>query len=128
VSCTDLYVRSWKASFRYTGRARRLELVCFYVLNSLIAFLLVFVDAAIVGQAEGPVVTQPLTGLFSLAALFPTISIGVRRLHDMNASGWWLLAYFVPLLNLLLTLVLFLAPGTPGLNRFGPDPRAEVAG
>ena len=57
--------------------------------------------------------------LYSLALLLPSISISVRRLHDINRSGWWLLIFIVPMLGTLIWLVFMLWPGTPGPNRFG---------
>lgn len=59
-----------------------------------------------------------------MAAFIPSISVTVRQLHDMNFTGLWLLIAFIPLLNLILGLALLFAPGSPGANRFGPDPRA----
>jgi len=50
------------------------------------------------------------------------ILFAIRRLHDMNASGWWALLMLVPLVNFVFTLVLIFAPGTLGENRFGPQP------
>ena len=55
------------------------------------------------------------------AALIPSISVGVRRLHDIDRSGWWYLITFIPLASLLL-LVFFCMSGTKGPNRFGEDP------
>lgn len=68
-------------------------------------------------------------GILVIAFFLPQIALAVRRLHDRNLSGWWylgfIIAWFVPYLNLLaiITLiVLFAFPGTKGPNRFGPDP------
>jgi uncharacterized membrane protein YhaH (DUF805 family) len=57
----------------------------------------------------------------SLVFLVPYSAVAVRRLHDTNRSGWWLLLVFVPLGNLVL-LVWFCMPSTSGTNRFGPMP------
>jgi len=71
-----------------------------------------------------------LIPLYGLATLIPSIAVGVRRLHDRDMSGWWYLGLFVgmiiPLVNFIAAiafLVLMLLPGTPGPNRFGPDPK-----
>ncbi|WP_295528110.1 DUF805 domain-containing protein [Novosphingobium sp. Chol11] len=70
-----------------------------------------------------------LAGLFSLVNFIPSIAIVVRRLHDMNVSGWWYLGYAlvstVPYLQgiAFIAFLLFLClRGTAGPNRFGPDP------
>ncbi len=60
--------------------------------------------------------------IFQLAVLIPTISVSVRRLHDHDKSGWWLLVAFVPILGALYLLYLFVTKGTDGPNRFGPNP------
>jgi uncharacterized membrane protein YhaH (DUF805 family) len=59
----------------------------------------------------------------TLVFLMPYVAVAVRRLHDTNRSGWWLLLVFVPLGNIVL-LIWFCAPGTSGPNRFGPRPDA----
>lgn len=68
-------------------------------------------------------------GLFSLvysvAVLIPSVAVGVRRLHDLDRSGWWLLIMLIPLLGTLLLLIYFCLRGTVGPNRFGPDPLDE---
>ncbi|WIM57007.1 DUF805 domain-containing protein [Pantoea anthophila] len=96
----------------FTGRARRKEYWMFTLFNILIAFLLGIVETVIgVGDI--------LSNLYSLAVLIPGIAVGVRRLHDTDRSGWWLL---LPIVN-----IVFLAlEGQSGTNRFGSDPK-EVA-
>jgi len=69
--------------------------------------------------------------IFGVAVLLGAISyfvIGVRRLHDMDKSGWWILFLLVPGLNAVLLLVLLFRRGTAGPNRFGDNPRAASAG
>jgi uncharacterized membrane protein YhaH (DUF805 family) len=57
--------------------------------------------------------------LFSLAVLLPSIAVGVRRLHDIDRSGWWLLIGLVPIVGVILLLVWACMRGTQGANRFG---------
>ena len=64
----------------------------------------------------------PLTGLFTLAMLIPNIAVSVRRLHDTDRSGWWLLIVFFPIIGSIVLLIFFIMSGTRGANRFGPDP------
>jgi uncharacterized membrane protein YhaH (DUF805 family)/ribosomal protein L40E len=56
--------------------------------------------------------------LANILALFPA----VRRLHDINASGWWFILSLVPVANFVLGVVLLFVKGTEGENRYGPDP------
>lgn len=63
-----------------------------------------------------------LLSLFSLATLIPSIAVSVRRLHDTDRSGWWVLLWLIPVLGWLVLLIFYLLPGTPGDNRHGPVP------
>ncbi len=74
-----------------------------------------------------------LYGLYVLIAFIPAIAVTVRRLHDRNMSGWWYLGIFllslIPLVGLLASLgflVIMFLDGTPGPNRFGPDPKGRA--
>jgi uncharacterized membrane protein YhaH (DUF805 family) len=80
-----------------------------------------FVLGALIGVLELFKMHFPALALL-LLALWPSIIMQIKRLHDVNASGWWALLSLVPYLNLLTWLVFGLIPGTPGPNRFGPDP------
>lgn len=59
------------------------------------------------------------TGIFVLANFLPMLAVSVRRLHDVNMSGWWLLIRIVPLLGDLYLLVKFCTKGDVGQNRYG---------
>jgi uncharacterized membrane protein YhaH (DUF805 family) len=65
-----------------------------------------------------------LLGIYSLAVFIPNLAVAVRRMHDQDKSGWWILIGFVPLIGGLWLLILYLIGGTRGPNRFGPDPKA----
>ena len=69
-----------------------------------------------IGFVEGMVGTTFLGLIYSLAVLIPGIAVGVRRMHDVDKSGWFLL---IPFYNLYLAVT----EGTQGANRFGPDPK-----
>lgn len=58
-------------------------------------------------------------GIFQLAA---NIMMGVRRLHDLDKCGWWMLLLIVPLVNLFFCLYLLFFKGTEGPNEYGDDP------
>ncbi|MNG31219.1 Inner membrane protein YhaH [compost metagenome] len=57
-----------------------------------------------------------ISNLYALALLVPGIAVGVRRMHDTDRSGWWLLLPFV-------NIVFLCQDSTPGANRFGPNPK-----
>ena len=58
------------------------------------------------------------TTIFSLVVLLPSVAVAVRRLHDLDRSGWWLLLGLVALVG----IIWFCTKGTDRPNRFGPDP------
>lgn len=161
----------------FSGRSRRLEYwawVLFQFAISIVFFVLVSVAANVtlltLGDSLNPVALGAgflvIFGLWMLVSLFlliPSLAVTVRRLHDTNRSGWWILAPLVPyvvgwtafvmavgagkpgsaefgglaligMLSFLATLVLglvvfvfMLLEGTPGPNRYGPDPKGRTA-
>lgn len=64
----------------------------------------------------------PFTLITVLAAFVYTVIIGVKRLHDIEASGWWILLLFVPFVSIGLTVALLVYPGTKGSNAYGAEP------
>lgn len=100
------------------GRASRSEYWWFVLFGLLGGIILSFIDAMFFGF-DG---LTPLSTVFSVLLFIPYITVGVRRLHDRDMSGWWLLLMLLPLIGSFILLILFIFPGTPGSNRFGPDP------
>ena len=68
------------------------------------------------------VINVEVLGLaFSLAILIPSIAIGVRRLHDINKSGWWILISIIPILGFIVLLIFYIKEGDAGANQYGPS-------
>jgi len=59
---------------------------------------------------------------FSLFGFVSNIMMGVRRLHDLDLSGWWMLLLCVPLINLFFAIYIYFFKGTEGPNQYGDDP------
>lgn len=112
----------------FSGRASRSEFWWFMLFIFLANIVLGVVDRTLFGRTvEGDVVSI-LGGLFSLAIFLPSLAAGVRRLHDVDKSGWWYLLILIPLLGALILIVFFfIQRGTAGPNRFGADPLAGAA-
>ena len=68
-----------------------------------------------------------LSGLYWLAIIVPSNPVGVRRLHDIGKSGWWLLIGLIPLVGAIVLLVFAVFDSQPGDNQYGPNPK-DVAG
>ena len=62
--------------------------------------------------------------IYVLAIMLPNIAVGIRRLHDIDKSGWWLLVGLIPLVGSIWLIVLFATEGNTGENQFGEDPKA----
>jgi len=111
----------------FMGRSRRSEFWQFYLLILLLTALCVVGGVIIerTTQLPGNEIGFHMVGYLDVAITVPVFAVMVRRLHDVGKSGWWLLAAFIPFG--VLPLIMFLArEGTPGDNRFGPDPKATA--
>lgn len=101
----------------FNGRARRSEYWYFFLAN--------FIASLVLGIVDSVIGIQILSGLYSLAVLVPSIAVAVRRLHDINKSGWFLLVVFIPLIGAIWLIVLFCTEGDRGQNQYGSDPKNE---
>lgn len=129
----------------FSGRSRRMEYWMFQLLNIIVMCLLLallfggipweaFTDPeSLEAQAAQPGVLfwvgLGLLMIWALGTFIPSLAVTIRRLHDRDMSGWWYLGFIVasiiPLVNIVASigfLVIMVLPGTPGENRFGPDP------
>lgn len=115
--------------FSLHGRSNRARYIWHTLLDGLVVAALLFLifGGALGGLSMGG---GPLTVLFAvlaawmvlIAAFAAELCITVRRLHDLNRSGWQWLLSFVPFVNLYIWILLIFEPGTQGPNRYGPDP------
>jgi uncharacterized membrane protein YhaH (DUF805 family) len=98
----------------FSDRASRSEYWYWILFVAIGQFVSGVIDSWIVGAFI-------LEGIFFLATILPTLSVGVRRLHDLDRSGWWVLLDLIPLIGWIILLIWFCFKGTDGPNRFGPD-------
>ncbi len=123
-----------KTAFRkyatFSGRARRSEFWYWVLFNFLVGLVLGILASATGGMELDPVTGMPtygptgiLANIVSLALLIPTIAVTVRRLHDTDRSGFWWFIVLIPIVGPIILLVFAALAGTPGPNRFGPDPK-----
>ena len=109
----------------FSGRSRRMEYWMFALLQIIVLFGIVFIGIALTGgeSEEPPVFVTVLFGIYFLGIIVPSIAVQVRRFHDQDRSGWFVLLNFIPYLGTFVVLIFMLLPGTQGENRFGPDPK-----
>jgi uncharacterized membrane protein YhaH (DUF805 family) len=89
----------------FSGRARRKEYWMFVLFNIIFSFVATLLDSVIGTTSDSGY--GLLSVLYSLAVLLPTLAVGIRRLHDIGKSGWWLLITLIPLIGSIWLLVLF---------------------
>lgn len=118
----EAIVSAFKGYVNFRDRACRSE-YWWYVLFGILGSL-------VIGLVETAMRIDPDVGvfstIFSLAIFLPSLAVSVRRLHDIDRSGWWLLLWMVPLFGAIVQIVWACQRGTPGSNRFGPDPLARL--
>lgn len=116
--------------FTFSGRARRSEFWWFELFLIVTPWVITFVTSLLFGDfflvqvAEiggEPMMLDVPNVLFGVVTLVPSFAVAVRRLHDIDRTGWWLLIGFTGI-GLLLLIIWFIFKGTAGPNRFGPDP------
>lgn len=107
----------------FSGRSRRKEYWMFLLGVLIVAIVLGIVEGIVglSGMVGG--VYGPLTLIFLLGIIVPSIALQVRRFHDQDKSGWFVLLSFIPFVGGLIVLVFMCLEGTKGPNRFGPDPK-----
>ena len=110
------YLAVLKKYVDFNGRARRMEYWMFVLINSVIALIFLAID-----QLTG---TPILNSLYTLAVFLPSLAVTIRRLHDTDRAGWWVLIVLIPFAGPIILLVFECLPGTPGDNQYGEDPKA----
>lgn len=101
----------------FSGRARRSEYWWF-------ALALVVVFGLLAGLSRASALFAVVYGLAALAVFVPGLAVAVRRLHDTDKSGWFILLGLIPFVGGIILIVFYATEGTPGANRFGPSPKA----
>ncbi|KZL05451.1 Inner membrane protein YhaI [Pseudovibrio axinellae] len=115
-TCFEKYVQ-------FKGRAPRSEYwwwTLFVFIAMVVSHIIDnFVIAPLLGLPAGSIQDgAPLSSIFGLAFFLPNIAVAVRRLHDVNRSGFWLLIAFIPLLGGLLLLYWFVQPSDEGTTEY----------
>lgn len=119
----DGFVRVLKQYATFEGRARRAEFWWFLLACLLLSFGLVWLDHGL-GLWSREVGLGLFSTLFALYTLSPTVSVAVRRLHDIGLSGWWVWINLIPMVGPLVLLAMMARKGHAGDNAYGPDPKA----
>ena len=128
------YLKNFKNYINFKGRARREEywmFVLFYVIAMILAMIIDNVTGLNFSfdYGYGISVDYPYGWCYVLVALIhllPGLGLMVRRMHDLNKEGSWILINLIPIIGGIWFLVLACTEGTKGDNQFGPDPKSKT--
>ncbi len=120
------YLEVLKKYAVFNGRARRKEYWYFALFNIIISIALAVIDG-ITGSFSAKAGMGLLGGLYTLVILIPGMAVSVRRLHDTDRNGWWLLIALIPLIGAFVFLVFMVQDGKPGENQYGSNPKGAIA-
>ena len=112
----------WNYVFlNFQGRLNRQPFWIATLVLWLVSMGVTFVTSILFGSQSAA--TTFVQAVVALVLLIPSLAVAVKRYHDRNKSGWWILIVFIPIIGLIWYIVeLGFLPGTPGPNRYGPDP------
>ena len=108
-----------KKYLNFDDRARRSEYWWFALFGWGVSIALSVLDNLLFNNASNYGIFSTIWGM---AILLPYLGVGVRRLHDLDKSGWWLLISLIPIIGVIVLIFWFVQQGTRGQNRFGADP------
>jgi uncharacterized membrane protein YhaH (DUF805 family) len=114
MSFTDSIRSGFDNYVNFDGRASR-PMYWWWVLFAIIAGIVGNILDAVIGVAIFSI-------LISLALFLPGLAVAVRRLHDTDRSGWWILIALIPLIGFIVLIVFLVQKSDPGDNQYGPPP------
>ncbi|MCE2517435.1 MAG: DUF805 domain-containing protein [Alphaproteobacteria bacterium] len=106
--------------FQISGRARRKEYWLFVLLVLILSFVTLFIDSMLIGS--GIASYEYASIIVNLLLIIPSFTVLIRRLHDIERSGWWILLLLIPFLGVIVIFIFTLLRGTDGDNEYGEDP------
>ena len=113
---------------KFDGRATRSEYWYFILFYFIVSFIVILLDIFVVNPMLGATPEQAQQGgllqiILALALLIPSIAVGVRRLHDIGKSGWWILVGLVPIIGALILIYFYVLDSQAGENQYGSNPK-----
>jgi uncharacterized membrane protein YhaH (DUF805 family) len=103
----------------FNGRATRSAFWYFYLFTALVGVAISVVERAI-GSSDVLSGFGIISLIWSLAIILPTLGLMIRRLHDANHTGWWILIAFLPFIGAIVLIIFWATAGTQGDNKYGP--------
>lgn len=126
------YLAALKKYVDFNGRARRKEYWYFTLFN--VIFILI---CSAIDNHFGWMYSHTsdlyaynlgfLTIAYYLATILPALAVSVRRLHDTDRTGWWILIGLIPLIGTIVLIIFFVIDSKPGTNKYGPNPKGIIS-
>jgi uncharacterized membrane protein YhaH (DUF805 family) len=126
----EYYIQAFQKYAQFSGRATRAEYWWFYLVTIAVSLLLAILDSVF------SIPFGLISIIYGLVSLIPQLAIQVRRLHDVDKSGWLLLLPFafllisfliLPIIGFIISSIwifrLYIRDSTPGSNKYGPNPK-----
>lgn len=113
------FIKALKSFGDFSSRARRKEYWSYVLVNfilSIVVTILSFIPLV-------NLLVWIMCALYGLFAWLPGLAVTVRRLHDINKSGWFVFVSLIPFVGWIFMLIMMVQEGTPGYNDYGPDPK-----
>ena len=113
---------------KFDGRATRSEYWYFVLFYFIFSFITSLIDMWVINPMLGATAQEAAQGgilqiILALGLLVPSIAIGIRRLHDIGKSGWWMLIGFIPIIGFLVLIYFYVQDSQPGENLYGANPK-----
>lgn len=107
----EQYKKMWKNAFNFSGRSTRRDYWMAVLFNMIVAFVVGFVA----GMIQLPI----LGALYSVAIIIPSLALSIRRMHDINKSGWVILLSIIPVIGGIIVLVFHCTASVNENNKYG---------
>lgn len=119
------YLLAWQRAADFSGRSRRKEYWIFNLFNAIFVMVLALLAVAFSDQDKPQTIPLFLVLLYCVVVFVPSLSVTIRRLHDIGKSGWWYFISFVPVIGGIILFVFTLFDSEPNANEWGLDPKAS---
>jgi len=121
---TQIYIKVLKQYGDFKTRSTIKEFWLFNLITVLLSLLFSIIDSSVNFKIAGNI--GVLTAIYSIFIFTPSLSISVRRLHDVGKSGWTILFIIIPIVGIIWLLALFCRDTMPERNKWGKNPTLRV--
>ena len=114
----NIFLAPFKKYAVFSGRSTRAEYWGFVLSTVVVAFVILFPIFILINDTSEIIFT-----IYALLLLLPSVTVTVRRLHDTNRSGWFVLLNLIPIIGGFILFIFTVLDSQPGENKYGPNPK-----